>query len=220
MYLPSYFEESSTEVIHELISQYPLGILFTNGKNGPDASHLPFELRGQQGSLGVLHTHVARKNPVWQELSDGETVLVVFRAGDAYISPNWYPSKHELHHQVPTWNYRVVHAHGKVTVRDDERYVRGVVARLTRTHEASQPEPWKMRDLNEEAMASMLKAIVGLEIEITSLVGKFKLGQNKGERDLRGAAEALLAQGEQVISEAMLAVRNDVDEELLVDEES
>lgn len=207
MYLPSYFEESRTEVLHELVSQYPLGILFTNGKNGLDANHLPFELRGQEGAQGVLHTHVARKNPVWEELSDGDTVLVVFRAGDAYISPNWYPSKQEFHNQVPTWNYRVVQAHGKVTVRDDERYVRGVVARLTRTHEASQPDPWKMRDLAEEAMTKMLKAIVGLEIEITSLVGKFKLGQNKEERDLRGAAEALITRGEQVIGEAMLETR-------------
>lgn len=209
MYLPSYYEESRTEVLHEIISRYPLGILFTNGKNGPDANHLPFELRGQEGLLGVLHSHVAKKNPVWEELSNGDEVLVVFRAGDAYISPNWYPSKHEFHHQVPTWNYRVVHAHGKVTIRDDERYVRGVVARLTRTHEASQLNPWRMRDLAEEAMAKMLKAIVGLEIEITSLVGKFKLGQNKEERDLRGSAEALLAQGEQVIGEAMLATRGE-----------
>lgn len=205
MYLPSYFEESRPEVLRAMISEYPLGILFTQGKSGPEANHLPFEWRDQEGSLGVLETHVARKNPVWQELSDGQTVLVVFRAGDAYISPNWYPSKQETHAEVPTWNYRVVHAHGKVTVRDDERYLRGVVGRLTRTHEASQPEPWKMRDLKPEAMASMLTEIVGLEIAITSLVGKFKLGQNRTDADRHGAARRLIAQGESVIGEAMLS---------------
>ena len=105
--------------------------------------------------------------------------MVVFQAGDAYISPNWYPSKHEQHRQVPTWNYRVVHAYGKVTIRDDERYVRGVVARLTRTHEASQPEPWKMSDAPKDYLEPMLKAIVGIEIEITKLQGKSKLGKTK-----------------------------------------
>ena len=113
--------------------------------------------------------------------------------------------KHEAHKQVPTWNYQVVHAHGRITIHDDERYVRGVVARLTRTHEASQPKPWKMSDAPADFVDMMLKAIVGLDIQITRLEGKSKLGQNKDVRDIRGAGEALVAQGNLETGQAMLA---------------
>ena len=129
----------------------------------------------------------------------------MFGGGDAYISPNWYPSKHEFHKQVPTWNYRVVHAHGRIAIRDDERYVRGVVARLTRTHEASQPKPWKMTDSAPDYIDAMLKAIVGIEIEITRLIGKFKLSQNRAVPDIEGAGAALERQGDSEIGGAMLA---------------
>lgn len=204
MYLPAHFEESRPEVLHELIARHPLGVLITHGEGGLDANHMPFELDPATGSQGMLLAHVARANPVWRELRDGDEVLVVFRAEHGYISPNWYPSKHELHRSVPTWNYMVVHAHGKVTVRDDERFVRGLVARLTRTHEASQPVPWKMTDSSPEFIDSMLQAIVGLEVEITRLVGKFKLSQNRDARDLEGAAKALIARGDTVLGQAML----------------
>jgi transcriptional regulator len=205
MYVPPHFDESRTEVLHDLIRQHPLGTLVTHGAGGLDANHIPFELLAGQGALGTLSAHVARANPVWQALADGDEVLVIFRAGDAYISPNWYPSKHALHKQVPTWNYRVAHAHGRIAIRDDERYVRGVVARLTRTHEAAQPAPWKMGDSAPEFIDTLLKAIVGVEIEITHLAGKFKLGQDEEARDIRGAGEALQAQGEHAIGGAMLA---------------
>ena len=204
MYVPAHFDESRTEVLHDFIKQHPFGMLVTYGAGGLDANHIPFELHSGQGGKGALTAHVARANPVWRDVSDGDEVLVVFRAADAYISPNWYPSKHEFHKQVPTWNYMVVHAYGRITVRDDERFVRGVVGRLTRTHEASQPKPWKMGDSPKEAIDAMLKAIVGMEIEITRLVGKSKLSQNKEARDLRGAGEMLKAQGDHVIGEAML----------------
>ncbi|MFM0500806.1 FMN-binding negative transcriptional regulator [Paraburkholderia caffeinilytica] len=204
MYVPTHFDEPRTEVLHTLITENPLGILFTHGKSGLDANHIPFDLKADEGACGVLHAHVARANPVWQDVANGDEVLVVFRAGDAYISPTWYPSKHEFHKQVPTWNYRVVHAHGRVTIRDDERYVRGLVARLTRTHEASQPQPWKMTDSASDYIDTLLKAIVGVEIEITRLVGKVKLSQNKEVRDIQGAGTALNERGENVIGEAML----------------
>ena len=205
MYVPAHFDESRPEILHDLITSHPFGMLCTSGRNGLDANHLPFEFHAGEGPRGVLHCHVARNNPVWQDLANGDEVLVVFRAGDAYISPQWYPSKHEFHKQVPTWNYIVVHAHGRVTIRDDERYVRGVVARLTRRHEASQPVPWKMSDAPREYTDLMLKAIVGIEIEVTRLIGKVKLSQNKEARDVRGAGEALNARGERLIGEAMLA---------------
>lgn len=208
MYVPAHFQESDPKVLHDLIRQYPLGMLVTHGTQGLDANHIPFELEAGQGKAGILRAHVARANPVWQEVSDGDEVLVIFRAADAYISPNWYPSKHVLHNQVPTWNYVVVHAHGRITVRDDERFVRGVVARLTRTHEASEQRPWKMTDSPAEFIDAMLEAIVGLEIEITRLVGKSKLSQNKDVRDVRSAGETLQAQGERAVGDAMLAYAN------------
>jgi len=169
MYLPAHFDESRTEVLHQLIARHPFGMLVTHGTNGLDANHIPFELDAGRGAHGVLSAHVARANPLWREVADGDEVLVVFRAADAYISPNWYPSKHEFHRQVPTWNYMVVHAHGRIVIRDDERFVRGMVARLTRTHEASQPVPWKMGDSPADYIDEQLKHIVGLEIDITRL---------------------------------------------------
>jgi len=205
MYVPSHFDEPNTEVLHGLIKAHPLGTLITHGPDGLDANHIPFELDAIRGALGTLSAHVARANPVWQELSDGDEVLVVFRAGEAYISPNWYPSKHEFHKQVPTWNYRVVHAHGRVKVRDEEGFVRGLVARLTRVHETSQARPWKMGDSDSGFIDTMLKAIVGLEIEITKLVGKSKLSQNKEVRDIQNAGEMLKLRDEHLIGNAMLA---------------
>ncbi|WP_186157222.1 FMN-binding negative transcriptional regulator [Burkholderia gladioli] len=205
MYLPAHFNEARPEVLHALIAAHPFGTLVTHGADGLDANHLPFELDPAAGSLGVLHAHVARANPVWRQVANGDPVLVMFRAMDAYISPNWYPSKHEAHRQVPTWNYAVAHAHGRITVRDDERYVRGVVAKLTRRHEATQPVPWKMGDAPADYLDEMLKAIVGIEIEITRFEGKLKLGQNKTARDVQGAAEGLRGQGRHDIAEAMLA---------------
>jgi transcriptional regulator len=205
MYIPADYNEPRMEVLHACIAQHPFGMLVTHGVNGLDAIHIPFELDTQAGGLGILRAHVARANPVWQDVANGDEVLVVFRAADAYISPNWYPSKHETHRQVPTWNYIVVHAHGRITVRDDTKYVRGVVARLTRTHEAAQPRPWKMGDAPADYIETLLSEIVGLEIEVTRLVGKSKLGQNKDARDIEGAGEGLRASGHCVMGDAMLA---------------
>ena len=205
MYLPQHFEETRAEELHRLIAEYPLGALVTHGPNGLDANHIPFELEAEAGARARLIGHVARANPVWTEMKNGDEVLVIFRAGDAYISPNWYPSKHEQHRQVPTWNYRVVHVHGKVTVRDDERFVRGVVAKLTRVNEGrtGAERPWRMTDSSPEYIAQMLAAIVGLEIEVVRMVGKWKLSQNKEARDRVNAAEELRQRGKLEVSAAM-----------------
>lgn len=205
MYIPAHFDEKNPAALHALITGNPLGMLVTHGRSGLDANHIPFELIADEGQHGMLRAHVARSNPVWQDVADGDDVLVVFRAADAYISPNWYPSKHEAHKQVPTWNYMVVHAHGRIAIRDDERFVRGLVARLTRTHEAVLPDPWKMTDAPTDFIDTMLKAIVGIEIAITRIEGKFKLSQNKEERDIRGAGEALTKNGPDGVGDAMLA---------------
>jgi transcriptional regulator len=203
MYVPSHFKESRSELLHGLIAAHPLGVLITHGSEGLDANHLPFEVDAGIGDHGVLRTHVARNNPLWQSLGNGDEVLVVFRAEDAYISPNWYPSQIESGKQVPTWNYRVVHAHGRITIHDDEKQVRGIVARLTRTHEAGQAVPWKMGDAPQGHIDSMLKAIVGIEIAITRLVGKFKLSQNREVRDQIQAGEVLIGQGDIALGRMM-----------------
>ena len=205
MYVPAHFEEPSRDALNDLMERHPLGILITNGASGLDANHIPFDLDRTKGRYGTLYCHVARNNAVWQDVATGDEVLVVFRSADAYFSPNWYPSKHEFHKQVPTWNYIVAHAYGRITVHDDERHVRRNVAKLTHRHEAGQPVPWKMGDSPREFIDSMVKAIVALEIEITRLVGKAKLSQNKEQRDVRSAGEALIAQGDEQLGQAMLS---------------
>jgi transcriptional regulator len=204
MYVPAHFSVPDNEALYRLIRENALGILVTNGGSGLDANHIPFELEPQQGQHGVLRAHVARGNPVWKDVRDGAEVMVIFRAEDAYVSPNWYPSKHEFHKQVPTWNYRVVHVHGTITIHDDEAFLRGLVGRLTLTHEASQPVPWRMDDAPKDYIAAMLKAIVGLEIHITRLVGKFKLSQNRELRDRLSLGEALKKQGDTALGQATL----------------
>lgn len=203
MYLPPHFAETRPETLHRLLREHPLGALVTPGPDGPDADHLPFEFNPDAGPLGTLTAHVARANPLWQRCPTGTPVLVIFRGAEAYISPSWYPSKHEAHRQVPTWNYEVVHARGTLTVRDDERFVRGIVARLTRQHEASEPQPWRMTDAPPEYIDGLLRQIVGIEVTVTSLVGKFKLGQNREARDRLGAADTLLARGHAELAQRM-----------------
>ena len=203
MYIPPHFAETREAELHRIIRAYPLGILITGGPDGLDANHIPFELDASSSPHGTLRGHVARANPVWQQASSGSEVLVAFRGADGYISPNWYPSKHESHRQVPTWNYEVVHAHGTLTIHDDEKYVRGVVARLTRTHERSEPQPWKMRDSAPGYIDSMLQMIVGIEVQITRIVGKVKLSQNRELRDRSNAAEELRKRAHVALADAM-----------------
>lgn len=206
MYTPDHFVENRPGALHAIVRDYPLGMLVNHGGAGLDAEHIPFELDAGKGPHGTLLAHVARANPVWQRCPSGTPVMVVFRGAEAYISPNWYPSKHETHRQVPTWNYQAVHAHGTLTVHDDERFLRGVLARLTRQHEAAEPRPWKMGDSAPEYIDSMLRHIVGIEITLTSLVGKVKLSQNREERDRLGAADTLDARGHHAIAHAMRTV--------------
>lgn len=205
MYLPQHFAETHTEELHRLITDNPLGILVINGLSGLDANHIPFHLKPDKGEKGHLLAHVARANPVWQEVKDDDNVLVIFSSTNAYISPNWYPSKQEFHRQVPTWNYQVVHAHGRIKVRDDETFIRGVVALLTREHEkrTDAAKIWKMSDAPREYISQMLAAIVGIEVEITEIVGKWKLSQNREERDRLQAAEELRKRGKEKLSAAM-----------------
>lgn len=205
MYLPKQFAESRTEELHRIIRENSLGILVTNTAAGLEGTHLPFLLDADAGagSGGLLVAHVARANSVWREVQDGDEVLVVFRGVQGYISPNWYPGKQETHRRVPTWNYEVVHAHGTIHVHDDEKYVRGVVARLTRQHEADQRQPWKMGDAPSDYIAEQLSHIVGIEVRVTRLEGKRKLNQHHELQDREGAIRGLEARGQHGLAQAM-----------------
>lgn len=203
MYIPSQFAIAQPDALHHILRAHPLGILVIHTPQGLDANHLPFEFDPGRGTLGTLTGHVARANPVWRQCEGGAEVLVIFRGAEGYISPNWYPSKHDTHRQVPTWNYEVVHAHGRITVRDDEQFVRSVVARLTRAHEAQEPRPWKLGDSAPEYISAMLRSIVGIEIAITRLEGKAKLSQNRELRDREGAVDALRRRGDGALADAM-----------------
>jgi transcriptional regulator len=203
MYIPAHFAIKHTQDLHAIIRAHPLGALVTLGPEGLDANHIPFELDASQGEQGLLTAHVARANPVWQQCKGSVDVLVIFRGNQSYISPNWYPSKHETHRQVPTWNYEVVHVRGRLTVMDEEKFVRGVVARLTREHEVNEPRPWKMGDSPPDYIDGMLRAIVGIEIEIKRIEGKAKLSQNRENRDRLNAADVLITHGNDDLARAM-----------------
>lgn len=205
MYLPKHFSEHRIEVLHKLILENPFGTLVTQGQSGLDANHLPFELEPDFGKLGMLSAHVSNKNPILTETSNLDEVLVIFKAGDAYISPTWLPSKKETQRQVPTWNYMIVHAKGRLKFHDNETRTRKLVAKLTKRHEASMDSPWRMSDAPGEYISKLLKQISSIEIEITSLFGKFKLNQDDGARDMSAAGKKLIDQGEQAIGSAMLA---------------
>ena len=207
MYLPAHFVESRPEEIHRLIREHPLGALVTSTEAGLDANHFPFMLDTSRGPHGTLVAHVARANGVWTAIGDGAPVLVIFRGAQGYISPNWYLSKHETHRHVPTWNYEVVHVHGRLRVHDDARNVGGVVARLTRQHEAALPHPWKMSDAPADYLTEQIRQIVGIEVEITRLEGKRKLSQNREDRDFRSTVQALQDQGNSELAVAMQRTR-------------
>lgn len=203
MYLPSHFAVTDLPALHGLMRAHPLAALVRSGPQGLDADHLPFELDATAGRLGMLSAHVARANPLWQDCVGGAEVMVIFRGEQAYVSPNWYPSKHESHRLVPTWNYEVVQVHGRLTVLDDERFVRGLLARLTRHHEAEEARPWKMGDSAPAFIDELLQKVVGIRIEIQAITGKFKLSQNREPRDRLQAADTLASRGQMGLAKAM-----------------
>lgn len=195
MYLPTHFEETRPAVLHRLLAAHPLGLLITlDAAGAPVANPIPFMLDAQRGALGTLCGHVARANPVWQ--AAGQQALVVFQGPDGYISPSGYPGK-ALHGKVvPTWNYATVQARGPLQVLGDDAAAHALVSQLTDRHEASQPRPWAVADAPADYIAGMLRAIVCIEIPLTALVGKYKLGQNRSAAERDGVVAALQAQGD------------------------
>jgi len=194
MYLPAHFEETSAAVLHALLQAHPLGLLVTTDAQGaPVVDPIPFMLMPGRGPLGTLVGHVARANPLWQLRVGAPEALVIFQGPDGYISPNGYASKAEHGKVVPTWNYAVVQARGPLVVLDEDAAAHALVTQLTRRHEAPQPRPWAVGDAPDDYIASLLRAIVCIEIPLTALVGKYKLSQNRNAADRAGLVAALQA---------------------------
>ena len=191
MYLPSHFAETDRTVLHALIQEHALATLVSLTPAGLSADHIPFLLSPGEGEHGVLRGHVTRANPIWREHAGATEVLVIFQGADAYISPSWYPSKKEHGKAVPTWNYAVVHATGPLRIKDDPVWLRAFLEQLTSHHEASLPQPWAIADAPADYIEQMLGAIVGIEIPITSLSGKWKISQNQPAPNRAGVVAGL-----------------------------
>ncbi|HLQ26660.1 MAG TPA: FMN-binding negative transcriptional regulator [Acidiferrobacterales bacterium] len=191
MYLPSHFEETRVEVLHQLIREHSLAVLVTFGSAGLNANHIPFELDPEPAPFATLRGHVARANPVWRDFSKEVEPLVIFQGPQAYITPSWYHTKKETGKVVPTYNYIVVHAYGPLRAIEDEVWLRNLVERLTNRFEAARREPWKVTDAPGDFIEKMLGAIVGMEIPITKLMGKWKASQNRPAADRDGVVKGL-----------------------------
>lgn len=195
MYSPAHFTETRPEVLHALITSHPLGTLVTLTSSGLDANHIPFELHPTPAPAaphGTLRAHVARANPVWRDPLPTHDALVIFQGPQTYITPTWYEdTKPATGKVVPTWNYCVVHAHGPMRVIDDRDWLRAQLESLVRRHESAQPTPWHISDAPADFIEKQLAAIVGIEIPITRLVGKWKVSQNRPAADRAGIVAGL-----------------------------
>ena len=189
MYLPKHFEQRDPVVLAAAMQAHPLATLVLATPEGPTADLIPLEYDAGAGPYGSLRGHVARANPLWRHA--GAVALAVFHGPQAYVSPGWYPSKAEHGKVVPTWNYTMVQARGVLRAVDDALWLRALVGRLTDRQEAPQAAPWTVGDAPDEFVAQMLRAIVGIELELTSLVGKWKTSQNRSDADRQGVAAAL-----------------------------
>ena len=195
MYVPKHFEENDVSVLHALIKAHPLGAWVTQGDRELLANHIPFLLDPARGEHGTLIGHVARLNQVWRSFSTTSDSIVIFQGAEAYITPSWYPSKPAHGKVVPTWNYAVVHAHGLPRIIEDRDWLLEHVIQLTAAHEGAEAIPWKVSDAPADFIEGLTAAIVGVEIPLTRLVGKWKVSQNRTEADRIGVAAGLQARG-------------------------
>lgn len=208
MYTPSSFREERLEVLHGLMAAHPLGALVRHGADGLCADHVPFEIAAAtpEAPFGILRAHVARANPLWRAASGNTECMVIFQGPHAYITPAWYAEKQRSGKEVPTFNYAVVHAHGPLRAIDDAAWLRGLVERLTARHEAGQAHPWQVADAPADYIGKLLNAIVGIEIALTRLSGKWKLGQNRTQEDQASMAHGLMLDHQPGAAQAMGAL--------------
>ena len=195
MYEPTHFIEDNLETLHALIRTHPLGLLVSSDANDLQANAIPFLLDASVGTNGILRGHLARANPQWQHLKDGARALVVFQGPDAYVSPGWYAAKKEHGKVVPTWNYVMVQVRGPVRVFDDPHWLQDQITALTASHERHRAEPWQVSDAPEHYIEMQKRAIVGIEIAIEDIRGKWKVSQNRSDADRAGVAEGLEEEG-------------------------
>jgi transcriptional regulator len=196
MYQPPHFREERAEVLHALMRAHPLATLVTLADGRLDANHIPMLLDPARGPHGTLLAHIARANDLARRHDPDREVLVIFQGAEGYITPSWYETKRETGKVVPTWNYVTVHVHGRLKIVDDPIWLRAQITALTNTHEASRPAPWHVDDAPEPFVQSQIKGIVGLEIEITSLEGKWKVSQNRPMADREGVYAGLTERGD------------------------
>ena len=196
MYEPTHFVEDNLETIHALIRARPLGLLISSDADGVQANAVPFILNADAGPNGALKAHVARANPQWQHLKDGARALVVFQGPDAYVTPSWYAAKKEHGKVVPTWNYAMVQVRGTVTIHEHPQWLMPQVTALTEAHEGARAEPWAVSDAPERFVDMQMRAIVGIEIAIEDIRGKWKVSQNRSEADQVGVAAGMAAEAE------------------------
>lgn len=205
VYIPKQFEEPRIEVMHELIRAHPLATLVTHSPSGLNANHIPLHLSESPASYGTLLGHIARANPLFNEIAEGIETLAIFHGPNVYITPSWYATKKETGKVVPTWNYAVVHAYGVLRVVDNASWLRTQLDALTDHNEASFPEPWAVSDAPADHIERIMAAIVGVEMVITKLLGKWKVSQNQPTQNQIGVISGLKASG-LAESEAMVAL--------------
>ena len=206
MYLPKHYEETRTDVLHGLVRERSFATLVVATGEGLSVDHIPFLLDEDPGPFGVLRGHVSRANPILKATLVDMDAAAIFQGPDHYISPSWYATKKETGKVVPTWNYVVVHAYGRPRFIDDASWLRGHVDHLTRQHEGMRATPWRVSDAPEEYIAKHIGGIVGIEMPIGRLVGKWKLGQNRSEADQRTMIEGLLLENDGAALAALIKI--------------
>ena len=193
MYVPKHFEVTEVRNMHDLMRAFPLATVVTDSSKGMNANHIPMFLMDAPQPYGSLRGHVARLNPVLEDISAKKEALVIFHGPNAYISPSWYATKQEHGKVVPTWNYAVVHAYGQLQVVDDESFLIEQLEALTNAHEAGFDAPWAVADAPAEFTEKLMQSIVGVEMTITRLIGKWKVSQNQPEQNQNSLVEGLTA---------------------------
>jgi transcriptional regulator len=191
VYIPRFNEETRLDVMHALIESQPFATLVTMSSSGLIASHIPMVLNRTEGPHGTLRCHLSRANKQWRDLTPSTEALAIFSGAHHYISPNWYPEKAEDGKVVPTWNYAVVHAYGPIRLVEDPTQLLAHLNALTTQHESRFPTPWQVGDAPADYIASQMKGIIGIELPITRIEGKWKVSQNKSERALRAVEQGL-----------------------------
>lgn len=195
MYIPKQFEETSIEVMHDLIRACPLATVVTNSVNGLNANHIPLHLSASTGEYGAVRGHVARANPILGDIASGVEALAIFHGPDTYITPSWYATKKENGRVVPTWNYAAVHAYGVLRVVDDSSWLRAQLDVLTSDNESALPDPWAVSDAPPDYIETIMAGIVGIEMVITKLLGKWKVSQNQPLRNRDSVISGLRESG-------------------------